>query len=216
MVVDACFIASQIDVWTQAYNGPTSRRKCVLNLLNVLHKNVTEEYKTDQFLHVIYWFLIYKSNLGHFFRNEGTSPLLPLPFSHQLLWHGPCLLVRSVGTAMARICTGTQVGGAHTLPSCPCVHTSDADLRWKGWRGCPPSGWPFPLETEHVKEVVWGPNRSMVISQVQLLWDSAKKVWDSDWLLVQLWMEKKCIELSFYSVFKTFLSVYLYVYCFLL
>lgn len=127
MVVDACFIASQIDVWTQAYNGPTSRRKCVLNLLNVLHKNVTEEYKTDQFLHVIYWFLIYKSNLGHFFRNEGTSPLLPLLFSHQLLWHRPCLLVRSVGTAMARIRTGTQVGGAHTLPSCPCVHTSDAE-----------------------------------------------------------------------------------------
>lgn len=69
-VVDACFIASQIDVWTQAYNGSTSRRKYVLNLLNVLHKNVTEEYKTDQFLHVIYWFLIYKSNLGNFFRNE--------------------------------------------------------------------------------------------------------------------------------------------------
>lgn len=49
----------------------TGRRKYVLNLLNVLHKNVTEEYKTDQFLHVIYWLLIYKSNLGHFFRNEG-------------------------------------------------------------------------------------------------------------------------------------------------
>lgn len=77
MVVDACFIASQIDVWTQAYNGPTSRRKYVLNLLNVLHKNVTEEYKTDQFLHVIYWFLIYKSNLGHFFRNEGIFPPPP-------------------------------------------------------------------------------------------------------------------------------------------
>lgn len=79
MVVDACFIASQIDVWTQAYNGPTSRRKYVLNLLNVLHKNVTEEYKTDQFLHVIYWFLIYKSNLGHFFRNEGIFPPPPPP-----------------------------------------------------------------------------------------------------------------------------------------
>lgn len=75
-VVDACFIASQIDVWTQAYNGSTSRRKYVLNLLNVLHKNVTEEYKTDQFLHVIYWFLIYKSNLGNFFRNEWIFFLL--------------------------------------------------------------------------------------------------------------------------------------------
>ena len=100
MVVDACFIASQIDVWTQAYNGPTSRRKYVLNLLNVLHKNVTEEYKTDQFLHVIYWFLIYKSNLGHFFRNEGIffppppppPPLLP-PTSLCIdlaCWSGAC------------------------------------------------------------------------------------------------------------------------------
>lgn len=59
-------MASQIDVSAQAYNGSSSRSKYVLNLLNVLHKNVTEEYKTDQFLHVIYWFLIYKSNLGKF------------------------------------------------------------------------------------------------------------------------------------------------------
>lgn len=42
----------------------------------MLHKNVTEEYKTDQFLHVIYWFLIYKSNLGNFFRNEWIFFLL--------------------------------------------------------------------------------------------------------------------------------------------
>lgn len=149
MVVDACFIASQIDVWTQAYNGPTSRRKYVLNLLNVLHKNVTEEYKTDQFLHVIYWFLIYKSNLGHFFRNEGTPPL-PLLFFQQLLWHRPVLLVRSTGTTTSRAHTGDHVGRTHTLPAahvCACLRAER-----KGQSGCPPSGWPFPLETEHFKE----------------------------------------------------------------
>lgn len=111
MVVDACFIASQIDVWTQAYNGPTSRRKYVLNLLNVLHKNVTEEYKTDQFLHVIYWFLIYKSNLGHFFRNEGIfSPLLLLFFFHQLL--------RAQTSPPSQVPAGTA-----TSRTCMCVHT---------------------------------------------------------------------------------------------
>lgn len=94
MVVDACFIASQIDVWTQAYNGPTSRRKYVLNLLNVLHKNVTEEYKTDQFLHVIYWFLIYKSNLGHFFRNEGIFPPSSSSSATNFSVHRPRLLAR--------------------------------------------------------------------------------------------------------------------------
>lgn len=106
MVVDACFIASQIDVWTQAYNGPTSRRKYVLNLLNVLHKNVTEEYKTDQFLHVIYWFLIYKSNLGHFFRNEGMFP----PLFYQVL-HAQTSPAGQVptGTASFRTCKRAQV-----------------------------------------------------------------------------------------------------------
>lgn len=152
MVVDACFIASQIDVWTQAYNGPTSRRKYVLNLLNVLHKNVTEEYKTDQFLHVIYWFLIYKSNLGHFFRNEGTSPPSPPFFPPTSL--AQTLLVRSVGTTTSRTSSGDRVGGAHTLPGWPCVHMpacSEApDLGWKEKSGCPPPGWPFPLEADHL------------------------------------------------------------------
>ena len=123
MVVDACFIASQIDVWTQAYNGPTSRRKYVLNLLNVLHKNVTEEYKTDQFLHVIYWFLIYKSNLGHFFRNEGIffppplpPPLLPpiSPCTDLVHWSGACrcCTLQSVPTRMPM----------HGTCSCPAAH----------------------------------------------------------------------------------------------
>lgn len=136
MVVDACFIASQIDVWTQAYNGPTSRRKYVLNLLNVLHKNVTEEYKTDQFLHVIYWFLIYKSNLGHFFRNEGIfsppplpPPLLPpiSPCTDLAHWSGACrcCTLQSVPTRMpmhgtcscsaAHMCTRRCVRKLQTL-----------------------------------------------------------------------------------------------------
>ena len=121
MVVDACFIASQIDVWTQAYNGPTSRRKYVLNLLNVLHKNVTEEYKTDQFLHVIYWFLIYKSNLGHFFRNEGIFPpssssSSPTNFS----MHRPRLPARRLQAppppGPARVPTGMPACGACSRP----------------------------------------------------------------------------------------------------
>lgn len=139
MVVDACFIASQIDVWTQAYNGPTSRRKYVLNLLNVLHKNVTEEYKTDQFLHVIYWFLIYKSNLGHFFRNEGLFSLLLLfllLFSHQLLcaqtWpvgQGPA------GVGPSRVCPRMCPRVAHALaqpPTCALVGVLGSCRPWAG------------------------------------------------------------------------------------
>lgn len=118
MVVDACFIASQIDVWTQAYNGPTSRRKYVLNLLNVLHKNVTEEYKTDQFLHVIYWFLIYKSNLGHFFRNEGIFPPSSSSYSPtNFSVHRPCLLVRCLQATPPPPCVPTH------MPTCSaCSH----------------------------------------------------------------------------------------------
>lgn len=141
MVVDACFIASQIDVWTQAYNGPTSRRKYVLNLLNVLHKNVTEEYKTDQFLHVIYWFLIYKSNLGHFFRNEGIfPPILPLLFFHQLL-HAQTSPAGQVpaGTATSGICVGARAcapawGARSCLSAWVCTRMRVRNLQTSGGR----------------------------------------------------------------------------------
>lgn len=153
MVVDACFIASQIDVWTQAYNGPTSRRKYVLNLLNVLHKNVTEEYKTDQFLHVIYWFLIYKSNLGHFFRNEGIfppppPPLLPptTPRIDLARWSGACRRcpLRNV-RARPRVCLPL----AQLLQACP---RSTGKLQVSGGRDgvvLASSVWLTPFETEN-------------------------------------------------------------------
>lgn len=182
MVVDACFIASQIDVWTQAYNGPTSRRKYVLNLLNVLHKNVTEEYKTDQFLHVIYWFLIYKSNLGHFFRNEGTSPppFLPLLFLHQLLWHRPCLLVRSVGLpppghAQVTVWVGhTPCLAAHVDT---CLHAQGLQiLGTRDRAGILPWGDLSHWRLNICREALWwGPRRGTVISQIQLLWDSTQR-----------------------------------------
>lgn len=139
MVVDACFIASQIDVWTQAYNGPTSRRKYVLNLLNVLHKNVTEEYKTDQFLHVIYWFLIYKSNLGHFFRNEGIFPpptSSSSSSSTNYSMYRPRLLVRCLQALPppGRACVPTCVHALTQLPACVLsLFWEAADLGWKGW-----------------------------------------------------------------------------------
>lgn len=157
MVVDACFIASQIDVWTQAYNGPTSRRKYVLNLLNVLHKNVTEEYKTDQFLHVIYWFLIYKSNLGHFFRNEGIfPPSSSSSSSTNFFMHRPRLPVRCLQALPppGRACVPTRVptcGARSCLAVCMCTQRYVWKLQTLGGRDSvifAPSVWPPPFEAE--------------------------------------------------------------------
>lgn len=159
MVVDACFIASQIDVWTQAYNGPTSRRKYVLNLLNVLHKNVTEEYKTDQFLHVIYWFLIYKSNLGHFFRNEGIfPPTSSSSSSTNFSVHRPCLLVRCLQASPppghASVPTWVPTCGACSYPAaCTCTRRYVWKLQTLGGRAnviSAPSVGPPPFEAENL------------------------------------------------------------------
>lgn len=89
----------------------------------MLHKNVTEEYKTDQFLHVIYWFLIYKSNLGHFFRNEGiffppSSSSSPTNF----FVHRPHQLVRCPRALPPPGCGHTRAHVWHMLlPSCRCT-----------------------------------------------------------------------------------------------
>lgn len=120
----------------------------------MLHKNVTEEYKTDQFLHVIYWFLIYKSNLGHFFRNEGIffSPLLLL-FSHQLLraQTSPAGQVPA-GAAPSRMWPHACPRVAHALAQLQ-VHLCAGKPQSLGGKGevvFAPPGWPPPSEAANL------------------------------------------------------------------